>query len=372
MGMEFTIARAELLDALYLTQGIVERRTTIPILANVLVESAADGISVAATDQEIGVRRRCQAKLKKKGSLTTGARKLYEIVRECPDGDIVIRSLDNNWIEVSAGKSLFKIVGLDPKEFPAMPTASSERERQSVTVPSPLLREMIERTLFAVSIDETRMNLSGIFVERPENGKLRIVATDGHRLSMVTRLVEGAAAASGVIIPRKGVVELLKAMEAGDEPVVLTAQGGVAHAERGAVELSMRLIEGEFPDYKQVLPQKSERRMALGVEGFLAGLRRVSIISSERTRGVKLQLDAGRLDISSINPDIGEASEEVAVEYDGPPLSIGFNAKYLMDVLSVLSPAAQVEMGFNDEVSPGVIRCDSDPDYVYVVMPMRL
>lgn len=253
-----------------------------------------------------------------------------------------------------------------------MPAAPSDRERQSVAVPSALLREMIERTLFAVSVDETRMNLSGVFIERPENGKLRIVATDGHRLSMVTRLVEGAPTATGVIVPRKGVVELAKAMESGEEPVVLTAQGGVVHAERGAVELSMRLIEGEFPDYKQVLPQKSERRMLLGVEGFLAGLRRVSIISSERTRGVKLQLEVGRLDISSINPDIGEASEEVTVEYDGPPLSIGFNAKYLIDVLSVLSPAAQVEMGFNDEVSPAVIRSDSDPDYVYVVMPMRL
>src|SRR5262249_8623802 len=185
--MEFTIGRDELLQGLYLTQGIVERRTTIPILANVLLESVGDGISIAATDQEVGVRRRCEAKVKRKGSLTAGARKLYEIVRECPPGNIVLRSLENNWIEILSGKSLFKIVGLAPSACPAMPSATAEREKQPISVPSALLREMIERTVFAVSADETRLNLSGIFIERPESGKLRIVATDGHRLGMITR-----------------------------------------------------------------------------------------------------------------------------------------------------------------------------------------
>jgi len=370
--MEFTITRDELLQGLYLTQGIVERRTTIPILANVLFESGADGVTIAATDQEVGVRRQCDAKVKKKGALTTGARKLYEIVRECPEGPLVIRSLDNNWIEISSGKSRFKIVGLDPKEFPAMPSAGAERGQHAVTVPSAMLKEMIERTTFAVSTDETRLNLSGIFLERPAAGKLRMVATDGHRLAMITRAVEGASAGGGVIIPRKGIVEIAKVMESGDEPVQLTLQGGVAHTSRGAVELSMRLVEGEFPDYGQVIPQKSDRRMLLGVEPFLAALRRVSIVSSERTRGVKLQVDAGKLEISSINPDLGEASEELPVEYDGESFGIGFNAKYFMDVLGVLPQSTQVEVGFNDEVSPGILRCEGDPDYLYVVMPMRL
>jgi DNA polymerase-3 subunit beta len=370
--MEFTIAREELLQGLYLTQGIVERRTTIPILANVLVESTGEGISIAATDQEVGVRRTCDAKVTRKGALTAGARKLYEIVRECPEGAIVIRSLENNWIEVVAGKSQFKIVGLDPKEFPAMPSATQERDQQTISVPSAMLREMIERTGFAVSTDETRLNLSGIFVERPEKGKLRMVATDGHRLSMITRVVEGGTAAAGVIIPRKGVAEISKVIESGDEPVTIALQGGVAHATRGRVELSMRLVEGEFPDYNQVVPQKSERHMLVGVAPLLAALRRVSIVSSERTRGVKLQLDTGKLEISSINPDVGEASEEVAVDYDAPGFSIGFNAKYMIDALAVLSPAAQADVGFNDEVSPAVIRCEGEADFLYVVMPMRL
>jgi DNA polymerase-3 subunit beta len=370
--MEFTIARDELLQGLYLTQGIVERRTTIPILANVLIESAENGVTIAATDQEIGVRRRCKADLKKKGSLTTGARKLYEIVRECPEEDIVMRTLDNNWIEISCGKSRFRIVGLDPKEFPAMPSPVSERELQRVTVRSEVLREMIGRTLFAVSTDETRLNLSGVLLEAPERGKLRIVATDGHRLSMITRAVDEGATASGVIVPRKGVAEVSKVIESGEEAVTIAVQGGVVHASRGCVDLSMRLVEGEFPDYKQVVPQKSERRMLVGVEMLLSALRRVSVVSSERTRGVKLQLDGTRLEISSMNPDVGEATEELLVEYDGGPLGIGFNARYLMDLLAVLPDSAQVEIGFNDEVSPGVLRCEADPDYLYVVMPMRL
>ncbi|HVM95499.1 MAG TPA: DNA polymerase III subunit beta [Candidatus Acidoferrales bacterium] len=369
--MEFTITREELLQGLYLTQGIVERRTTIPILANVLIDSSGDGISIAATDQEVGVRRRCEAKVKKKGSLTTSARKLYEISRELPEAPLTIRSLDNNWIEVSSGKSRFKIVGLDPKEFPAMPSAGAGGGK-GITIPSGLLKEMIERASFAVSTDETRLNLSGIYFERPEAGKLRLVATDGHRLSMITRAVEGGSAAAGVIIPRKGVGEIAKILETGDEAVTVDIQGGVAHLTRGPVELSMRLVEGEFPDYKQVVPQKSERRMVVGVEALLGALRRVSIVSSERTRGVKMQIEPGRLELSSINPDLGEASEDLSVEYEGAAFGIGFNAKYLIDVLGVLGPAGQVEIGFNDEVSPGVLRSEGEADFLYVVMPMRL
>ena len=173
-------------------------------------------------------------------------------------------------------------------------------------------------------------------------------------------------------MPRKGVAEISKVIESGDELVTIAVQGGVAHATRGQVELSMRLVEGEFPDYNQVVPQKSDRRMLVGVEPLLSALRRVSIVSSERTRGVKLQLDISKLEISSINPDVGEASEDMAVDYDGPAFSIGFNAKYVIDALAVLPTSGQVEVGFNDEVSPAVIRCEGELDYLYVVMPMRL
>lgn len=369
--MEFTIGRSELLAGLYLTQGIVERRTTIPILGNVLISTAGDGILLAATDQEISIRRQCTATVKRKGTLTAAARKLYEMVREIPEGDVRIRQQDNNWIEVSAGKSRFRLVGLDPREFPAMPDAPAG-EGSAVRISGEMLNEMIEYTIFAVSGDETRVNLNGIHIERAEGNRLRMVATDGHRLAMITRPVDRVDIDKPVTIPRKAVMELRKVLESGDEPVEIDIQNGVAHARRGRVEMSMRLVEGEFPDYHQVVPAKSERIASLEASQLHAALRRVSVVSSERTRGVKLQLDGPRLELTTINPDVGEAAEELDIEYDGEPVSVGFNSRYLMDVLAVLPADKRVEIGLNDEVSPGVIRTAGDADYCYIVMPMRL
>lgn len=368
--MEFTIQRSELLASLYLTQGIVERRTTIPILGNVLVQSSGEGVVLAASDQEISVRRQCAAVVKKKGALTANARKLYEMVREFGDGDVRIRQQDNNWIEVSAGRSRFRLVGLDAREFPAMPDPPAAAP--GVRISAVLLNEMLEYTVFAVSADETRANLHGVYVESTADGRLRMVATDGHRLAMITRAVERAELATGVTIPRKAVMELRKVIEAGDDAVDLTVQGGVAHGVRGQVQMSMRLVEGEFPDYHQVIPAKAERHATLDATALHAALRRVSIVSSERTRGVKLQLDTAKLELTTINPDVGEAAEELEIEYDGEPISIGFNARYLLDVLAILPADRRVELGLIDEVSPGVIRSAGDADYCYIVMPMRL
>jgi DNA polymerase-3 subunit beta len=368
--MEFTIERSELLAGLYLTQGIVERRTTIPILGNVLIQSGGDGVVVAATDQEIGVRRQCTAAVKKKGALTVNARKLYEMVREFGDGEVRIRQQDNNWIEVSAGRSRFRLVGLDAREFPAMPEPPADEI--GIRLAAEVLTEMLEYTLFAVSADETRANLNGIHLEGAGEGRLRMVATDGHRLAMITRGVERGQLAQGVTIPRKAVMELRKVLEGGDEPVELAVAGGLAHALRGRVQMSMRLIEGEFPDYHQVIPSKSERQAVLNAGALHGALRRVSIVSSERTRGVKLQLDGSKLELTTINPDVGEAAEEIEIEYDGQPISIGFNSRYLLDVLAVVPADRRVELSLIDEVSPGVLRPDGDADYCYIVMPMRL
>jgi DNA polymerase-3 subunit beta len=362
--MEFTIGRSELLAGLYLTQGIVERRTTIPILSNVLIQTGGDGIIVAATDQEIAIRRECTAAVKRKGTLTAGARKLYEMIREIPEGEVRIRQQDNNWIEVSAGKSRFRLVGLDPREFPAMPDAPPS-EGAAVRISG-------EYTIFAVSADETRVNLNGIHLEKSEGNNLRMVATDGHRLAMISRPAERVDIAKAMTIPRKAVMELRKVLETGDEPIEIDIHGGVAHARRGRVQMSMRLVEGEFPDYHQVVPAKSDRIASLEAAQLHAALRRVSVVSSERTRGVKLQLDGSKLELTTINPDVGEAAEELDIEYEGEPMSIGFNSRYLMDVLSVIPNDKRVEIGLNDEVSPGVMRASGDADYCYIVMPMRL
>lgn len=370
--MEFTIGRDELQAALYLMQGVVERRTPIPILGNVLLSAEGDGVVVAATDQQIGVRRRCTAKVKKKGATTANGRMLHDIVRELPDGELSLRSFENHWIEISSGKSRFKVVGIDPQEFPAMPRIAKDAEKHVLTVPASTLSEMITRTLFAVSVDETRVNLSGIYVDRSDDSILRLVATDGHRLAMVTRKIDGLTPSSGVILPRKGIVELRRLLEGGEEPISLATKAPVVHAARGAVELSMRLVEGEFPDYRQVIPSNSTRQLGVGLEALEGALRRVSLVSSEISHGIRLAAEPGVLKISSVNPDRGEAEEEIDAEFEGKPIVVGFNARYLLDVLNVVSPGARIEMSLGDELSPGIIKTDDDPEFLYVVMPMRL
>ena len=370
--MEFTISREELQAALYLMQGVVERRTPIPILGNVLLSAEADGLIVAATDQQIGVRRRCTAKVKKKGATTANGRMLHDIVRELPEGELSLRSFENHWIEIASGKSRFKVVGIDPQEFPAMPRIAKEAEKHVASLPAATLAEMISRTLFAVSVDETRVNLSGIYVDRTEANLLRLVATDGHRLAMVTRKVEGLTTSNGVILPRKGIIELRRLLEGGDEPVAIATKPPVVHAARGPVELSMRLVEGEFPDYKQVIPTTSNRQLSVSLEAFEGALRRVSLVSSEISHGIRLAAEPGLLKISSVNPDRGEAEEEIEADFDGKPIVVGFNARYLLDVLNVLTPGARVELSLGDELSPGILKGDDDPEFLYVVMPMRL
>lgn len=370
--MEFTISKSELQSGLYLAQGIVERRTTVPILSNVLLEAAGGTLTVSATDHEIGVRRACSAKVKSPGAVTASARKLYDMVREFPDGDVVIASKDNSWIEVTAGRGRFRLVGLDPREFPEMPKATAEGARLAVKVPAETLKQMLEMTSFAISSDETRMSLNGILLEGTADGHLRIVATDGHRLALVSRPVEGAANGPGVIVPRKAVVELRKIVEEDAADIDIIVGDGVAYVMRGPVEMSMRLVEGEFPDYTQVVPKKSSKIAKVEAGVLLSSLRRVSIVSGERSKGVKVDLSSSRLELSTINPDVGEGSEELDVEYSGESVKVGFNARYLIDVLSVLPSDTVVELGLNDDVSPGVVRIAGDKEYRYIVMPMRL
>ena len=368
--MEFSIARNELLAGLYLAQGVAERRTTIPVLGNILIEADREQVVVTATDQEVGVRRSCHAEIRRPGALCTGARKLYEMVRELPDVPVLFRLQDNQWIEITCGRSKFRLVGIDPEEFPAMPARAGGGAE--VRIGGELLAAMIERTFFAISADESRLALNGVYVETPEPGKLRMVATDGHRLAMVTRPVVSGELREGVILSRKSVGEIRKTLEVGEGEVVLAVADGVAYLERDRVDVSMRLVAAEFPDYRQVIPSEHRRVLTVRAGDMMAALRRVSVVSSDRTRGVKLTLSEAGVELSSINPEVGEASEEVDGAFEGEPLSVGFNARYLMDALALEGPEAEVELLLNDEVSPGVLRFREDPDYCYIVMPMRL
>ncbi len=372
--MEFKVVREELVQALYLTQGVVERRNTLPILANVLLEAADDSLLVTASDLEVGVRRRCPAAVKKPGAVTVNARKLYEIAKEIPAEEIVIKTAGSGLVEIHGGRSRFRVVSLDAKEFPDLPfgpAGAAEGARLRVT--GALLGGMIDRTIFAVSSDETRFNLSGVLLEVPTPGEVRMVATDGHRLAMVSRAVAGAEATQSITLPRKGLQELRRLLDSsGDGEVNLTVSVKELRLRSDVVELFMRAIEGEFPDYRQVVPKDVTSHARVQRDHLMNAVRRVSLLASERSRGVKLQIEPGRLEVSANSPDLGDATEEIEAEYAGEVITVGFNGRYLLDVLAVHSEGEHIEIGLTSAVGPGIVRSDEDPDYCYVIMPMRL
>jgi len=371
--MEFTVRREDLVRGLYLVQGVVERRNTLPILSNVLIEPAGEGIALTATDTEVGLRRLVTAEVRKKGAVTLNARKLYEITREVSAEEVVLKSVQAGWVEVLAGRSKFKIVSLDPKDFPQLPLGTDAPPGAALAIAAGTLREMIDRTLFAVSSDETRFNLSGVFLGNEDDGVLRMVATDGHRLAMVDRRLPNARIERGVVMPRKGLVEARKLLEeVEDAEVTMFVSPKDVRLVLHSVSFFMRLVEGDFPDYRQVIPGAPRVQARANRDDLLSALRRISLLASERSHGVKLHLERGKLELSASNPDQGEASEEVDAQYTGEPLTIGFNARYLLDVLAVHAEGDVIELGFTDEVGPGVVRGSQDPDYTYVVMPMRL
>ncbi len=380
--MGLSIERASLLTGLGLVQGIVERRTTVPILGHVLIEPNGNTLTLSATDLEVGIRTQVACSGKEK-SLTLNARKLFEIVRETEGDEVALTSLDGDWVELKCGRAKFKMMGLDPRSFPAMPSQSAGKDsapakkqlKTELTIPAAVLAGMIDKTIFAVSPDEARYNLSGVFVECNAPGSARMVATDGHRLAMIEREVPGFRMEAGAIIPRKGLSELRKILdEGGDAEVRLNLEGQLAYLKRGATEISMRLVEGEFPDYRGVIPKQSRYKITVKRDLLFAAIKRAAIFSSERYHGVKFALSAGTLTVSSTSPETGEASESLDVDFKSEEFAIGFNAAYVQDVLGVIAPGndSTVELGLSDDVSPGVIRTESDQRYTYVVMPMRL
>ncbi|MFP6606365.1 MAG: DNA polymerase III subunit beta [Myxococcota bacterium] len=374
--MKLTITKAELIRGLSRIQAIVEKRNSMPILANVLLEARGQGeageLELAATDLEVGIRGVHAANVSETGALTISAKKLFEITRELPDEVIQLESTPNAYLAVRCARAEFTLAGTAAEEYPTLPTFTPEK---MVPVQALILSQMIERTIYAASVDETRYNLNGVYFEvLKETGKLRMVATDGHRLACVDRLVgdDTAALASGVIIPRKGLAELKRLLdEDGVDEVNLAFEGNNGLAKRGNVTLVMRLIEGEFPNYQQVIPDSLEHQLVLPADPLLHALRRVSLLSSERSRAVTLELSNGKLMITSSNPDLGDAREELDIDYAGDTIAIGFNSKYLIEALGV-SGAKEVRFGLQDDLSPTQLVPTDDEDTLAVVMPMRI
>lgn len=367
--MEIQVSREELKQGLYWTQNVVERKTTKPILSNALLECKGDRLKISATDLEVGICIEVPAKVKTEGQIAVPAKSLYDITREIPGENITFKRRDDHWIEISSGKSKFKIVGLPPQEFPNMPEVS---QKNAFHWDSPHLRAMIERTLFAVSTDETKYNLNGVFLEGANEKKLRMIATDGHRLSMAEReMTQPFKLPKGVLLPRKGVLELQKLLQGEEGILPVAIEGRNVMVQRGPVTLYIRLIEGDFPDYQQVVPKMNDRLAAVTKPALVGALRRVSLLSQDHNRGVKVTLSSGNMELLCSNPDLGEAREEIECDYKGKHLEIGFNYRYLLDALSVLEDEI-VHLEFKDEVSPCLIRSEVDKGFLSLVMPMRL
>jgi len=376
--MELKIGVQELARALARSQGIVEKKSTMPILSHVLLEATkTEGLHVSATDLDISVSSDHACEVLKEGKVAIPAKQLYEIVKALPEKDAVLKRASNNYLELKSGAAEFRIVGLPADDFPALPRFD---KIQLVSVDPKWLLEMIDLTSFAVSSDETRYNLNGVFFE-PSVGSLRTVATDGHRLSLAERSLEGDfQVKKGVILPRKGLGEMKKLLlEAAEGETRLGFAENSAVLQRPRVRLVMRLIDGVFPDYRQVIPRAGEKKFTVGRERLLETLRRVSLLSTDKAHAVKLELEPGTLRVLSHNPDLGEAKEEVPVQYQGEPLKIGFNARYVMDVLialAALEPVAaqDVLLELADDLSPGVMKPggESATTFTAVVMPMRI
>jgi DNA polymerase-3 subunit beta len=374
--MKFSIEKAELQKGLARIQAIVEKRNSMPILANVLIEASKKGkssqLQLSATDLEVGIRGVHQAKVETAGGVTASAKKLFEIVRELPDELVQISTTENQYLDIRCARAKFVLAGTAAEEYPTLPEFTPGK---TVTLQAAVLSTMIERTMYATSIDETRYNLNGVYFEvLPDGGKIRMVATDGHRLAFVDRNVgpEVEGLASGVIVPRKGLAELKRLVDEEDaDEIELAFEGSNGLARKGDVLLVMRLIEGEFPNYRQVVPKSVGRRLILATEPLSHALRRVALLSAERSRAVRLHLSEGKLVLSSSNPDLGEAQEELDIDYSGDELAIGFNAKYLLEVLAV-SHSKEIELGLQDEMAPMQIRPTDDPDALAIIMPMRV
>ncbi|MEM6622695.1 MAG: DNA polymerase III subunit beta [Pseudomonadota bacterium] len=372
--MKVTIERAALLKAMSRAQGVVERKNTIPILANVLLHADGDGISLRATDLDIEIIETLPAMVETAGATTVAAHLLHEIVRKLPDGSQVNLHADGTAgrLDIVAGRSRFSLATLPREDFPVM--ASSEYEC-SYALPAPIARRLFDKSKFAVSTEETRYYLTGVYLHvSDEDGtpKLRAVATDGHRLARIDAdLPEGADTAPGVIVPRKTVGELRKLLDDDEAEIAISVSETKIRFSVEGLVLTSKVIDGAFPDYSRVIPTGNTRVMEVDASEFAQAVDRVATVSQERSRAVKLAMEQDKLTLSVNSPDAGSAAEELVVAYGDEGLEIGFNARYLLEIASQVDRENAVFM-FADANAPTLVREGDDASAVYVVMPMRV
>lgn len=374
LGMQLVIEKGALVRALNHVTSVVERRNTIPILSNVLLEADSDHLKLKATDLEREVIETVPAEVTQPGGTTVAAHVVHDIVRKLPDGAQVelSRGSEEGRMTLSSGTSRFQLQALPAEDFPSLDAGNLAH---SFTVGAKELKRLIEKTRFAISTEETRYYLNGIYLHAVTDGPkplLRAVATDGHRLAQVEfALPEGAENMPGVIIPRKTVQELLRLIEDSEAKVQVDLSDVKIRFTCGDMVLTSKLIDGTFPDYARVIPSANDKVLNVANGAFAAAVDRVSTLSSDKGRAVKLNIDGGRLILSVNNPDSGSATEEIPVDYSSDPLEIGFNARYLLDISGQLE-SEMVNFLFADPGSPTMVREDGDGAALYVLMPMRV
>jgi DNA polymerase-3 subunit beta len=372
--MEITISKSDLLKELTATQGVVERKTTIPILSNFLFEASGDKLAITATDLDLSLRTAAPAKVKKDGSCTIPARKLYDYVKLLGDGDISVKLLDNHWVQIRSGRSNTKMVGMARANFPSLPVFQAE---SAIQIPAPVLRNLIAKTIFAISNEESRYTLNGaLLVLKAES--ITMVATDGHRLAHIER-INAKFPVSGemrVLVPKKAMAELSTLLNVTDAPVVEFAKDeSTLFFRLGGRLLTSRQLVGQFPNYEAVLPRDNNKSVTVHCDELSAAIQRVAQFADERSNAIRMRVEKNELKVSSSNTETGESEDSIETAYTGEAMAIGFNSQYLLEFLKVVG-SGDVCFEFKDAQSAGQLRPDepgeSEYKYRYIVMPMRI
>ncbi len=366
--MKLTVSKDELQEKLSNIQNIVEKRNTMPILSHFLLEAGKSGSFITATDLETALREPLALKVEKEGKICIPARKMFEIVREV-DGDLSLESIDDQWLRIKTGASNFRLACLSSKEFPAWP---GMEDMEEISLEAKTMAGLIEKTVFAAGDSDTRYTLNGLLFHITTDNRLSMVGTDGHRLAAMAKPIEGKISEEKkLIVPKKAAAELRKILEKREGSVKMVLSKNHVLFSIGDIQFLTRLIEGTYPNYEQVIPPANEKRIVIERAAFAKALRRVSLMAKDKTNAVKMDLGENRLTVTTSNPDMGEATDEIAVAYEGEKTALGLNARYLLDIIEVMS-SDKVIMEFQGALNPVLIKDEQDADYRCVIMPMRI
>jgi len=365
--MKIIVKKSDILIGLSRVQNIASKTTTMPILANVLFHADNNMLSIFGTDLSIGIKGEYPCDVLKGGKIALPSKRLYDIIRELPDFPVTIELLDNYWVNVLCGNISFKVSGINPEEFPKVPET---KEEAHVVLDGNLLLKLIRKTIHAISVDDSRINISGMLWNLSEDG-LELVSTDGHRLSKVKTSIKSGDTRFKVTVPRKGIQEIKKILEESDGDVSLGVSKNYIVLKKDGLIIVIRLIDSEFPDYKRIISDKNEYSIMVNKEALKQGVKRVSLMSNERTKAIKLSASKNKIELNSSDPEVGEAKEVIDSGYDGELVVIGFNSRYLADGIDVID-GDSICIEFNDPLSPCILKGPGDAEFLGVIMPMRV